>query len=422
MGHTPILPQSAPTVRRKMINSLPQRILGRWALLVLLAGAISAAVAAPNPKSSSSGGAFETGASSAILIDAQAGSVLYEKGADDSAPPGGLTKLMTTEVVLNLIKQGQLKPSDEFIVSEKAWRRGGAPSRTSSMFVPIHSRVTVDELLQGVIIQSANDASIALAEGVAGNEDAFAEMMTKRARELGLIKSTFGNSNGTSDPRQVVTVRELAKLARHIILTYPDYYRRYSEREYTFNKIKQPNRNPLLAMNIGADGLQTGFSRDAGAGLVGSAVQNGQRLIVVVHGLRTDKESGEEAKRLLEWGFHNFQSGVMFEEGQVITDAKVYGGEHGSVPLVTGETVRLMVARNTRERIVARVTYSGPVRAPVEKGQQIGTLKLWRNDSIVLEVPLRAERDVAIGALPRRAWDAATELFIGLFRAGIQRL
>ena len=233
---------------------------------------------------------------------------------------------MTAEVVFNEIKQGRLKPTDEFIVSTNAWRRGGAPSRTSSMFIPIHSKVAVDDLLHGVIIQSANDAAIALAEGISGNEFTFAELMTKRAREIGLAKSTFGNSNGLPDPRQLMTARELAKLARHIIETYPEYYKYYGEREFTWNKICQYNRNPLLALTIGADGLKTGFTKEAGYGLVGSAVQNGLRLIVVVNGLN-EKERADEAKKLLEWGFHSFQSGLLFAVGQEIAQAKLYGGK-----------------------------------------------------------------------------------------------
>jgi serine-type D-Ala-D-Ala carboxypeptidase (penicillin-binding protein 5/6) len=365
---------------------------------------------------------FQTAAPTAILIDGESGSVLYEKNADMLVPPASLSKLMTTEVVLNEIKQGRLQPTDEFVVSENAWRRGGAPSHTSSMFAPIHSRVSVDNLLHSVIIQSGNDACIVLAEGIAGSEEKFAELMTKRARELGMTKSTFGNSNGLPDPKQLMTARELALVARHIVLTYPDYYHLYGENEFTWNKIRQTNRNPLLAMNIGADGLKTGFIKEAGYGLVGSAVQNGIRLIVVVNGTRTDKERAEEAKKLLEWGFHNFRSEPLFAEGQTIAEAKLYGGEHSHVPLTADRVVSLMVSRTARERIVARVVYSGPVPAPVEKGQPIGTLKVWRSDALVLEVPLQAAERVETGSFAWRALDAATELVIGLFRAGIQRM
>jgi len=404
-------------------GSLLQRCIvsvGAAAIVVFTACCVAAA---PNPVSGpKSSEGYQTAAAHAILIEAGSGSVLFEKAADDLIPPASLSKLMTQEVVFNLIKQGRLKATDEFIVSTNAWRRGGAPSHTSSMFIPIHSKVSVDDLLHGAIIQSANDACIALAEGISGNESSFAELMTKRARELGLTKSTFGNSTGLPDPRQLMTARELAKLARHIVESYPDYYKYYSEREFTWNKIRQFNRNPLLTMNIGADGLKTGFTKEAGYGLVGSAVQNGLRLIVVVNGLRSEKERADEAKKMLEWGFHNFQSGLLFAEDQEIAQAKLYGGTKGHVPLTARKEVRLMVPRGSRDKIIARVVYSGPVPAPVQQGQKIGTLKVWRGEFVVLEVPLEAAESVATGSMPRRAFDAATELVLGLFRAGFKRL
>jgi D-alanyl-D-alanine carboxypeptidase (penicillin-binding protein 5/6) len=396
----------------------------KLAAALVLAGGVAAAWAAPtNPVSGPKAmDGYQTAAPHAILIDADSGSVLYEKAADDLIPPASLSKLMTAEVVFNLIQKGQLKPEQEFIVSTNAWRRGGAPSHTSSMFIPIHNKLSVDNLLHGVIIQSANDACIVLAEGIAGSEAAFAELMTKRARELGLSKSTFGNSNGLPDPKQLMSARELGKLARHIILTYPEYYKYYGEREFTWNRIRQFNRNPLLALSIGADGLKTGFTKEAGYGLVGSAVQNGLRLIVVVNGLRSEKERADEGKKLLEWGFHNFQSSLLFFEGQEIARAKLYGGAKGHVPLVAAKEVKLMVPRGTRERIIARVVYSGPVPAPVQEGQQIGTLKVWRGDFLVLETPLQAMESVSTGSMSGRAFDAATELVLGFFRAGLQRL
>jgi D-alanyl-D-alanine carboxypeptidase (penicillin-binding protein 5/6) len=398
----------------------------RWRKLgaaTILACGVAAAWAAPNPISGAkSNDGYQTAAPHAILIDADSGSVLFEKAADDLIPPASLSKLMTAEVVFNLLAKGQLKPEQEFIVSVNAWRRGGAPSHTSSMFIPIHNKVSVDNLLHGVIIQSANDACIVLAEGISGNESVFAELMTKRARELGLTKSTFGNSNGLPDPKQLMTARELAKLARHIIQTYPDYYKYYGEREFTWNKIRQFNRNPLLALTIGADGLKTGFTKEAGYGLVGSAVQNGLRLIVVVNGLKSEKERADESKKLLEWGFHNFQSNLLFADGQEIAYAKLYGGARGHVPLKAAKEVTLMVPRGSRERIIGRAVYSGPVPAPVQEGQQIGMLKVWRGEFLVLEVPLQAAESVSTGSMPGRAFDAATELVLGFFRAGLQRL
>jgi serine-type D-Ala-D-Ala carboxypeptidase (penicillin-binding protein 5/6) len=407
----------------RVVAKVSRRSFARWAVLASVACALASAAAAPNPVSGAKpSDGYQTAAPHAILIEAESGTVLFEKGADDLIPPASMSKLMTQEVVFNEIKQGRLAPTTEFRVSTNAWRRGGAPSRTSSMFMPINSKVAVDDLLHGAIIQSANDACIVLAEGISGNESTFAELMTKRARELGLTKSTFGNSTGLPDPRQLMTARELAKLARHIVETYPNYYKYYSEREFTWNKIRQFNRNPLLTLNIGADGLKTGFIKESGYGLVGSAVQNGLRLIVVVTGLRSEKERADEAKKMLDWGFHSFQSGLLFADGQEITQAKVYGGAKGNVPLTAGKEVRLMVPRGSRDKIIARVVYSGPVPAPVQQGQKIGTLKVWRGESVVLEVPLRAAESVDAGSMPRRAFDAATELVLGLVRAGFKRL
>jgi serine-type D-Ala-D-Ala carboxypeptidase (penicillin-binding protein 5/6) len=407
----------------RVVGTLSRPFFARWGVAAILACAVGCAAAAPNPVSGpKSSEGYQTAAAHAILIEADSGSVLFEKAADDLIPPASLSKLMTQEVVFNEIRQGRLEPTTEFIVSTNAWRRGGAPSHTSSMFIPIHSKVSVDDLLHGAIIQSANDACITLAEGISGSESAFAELMIKRARELGLTKSTFGNSTGLPDPRQLMTSRELAKLARHIIETYPEYYKYYGEREFTWNKIRQFNRNPLLALNIGADGLKTGFTKEAGYGLVGSAVQNGLRLIVVVNGLRSEKERADEAKKMLDWGFHNFQSGLLFAQGQEIAQAKLYGGAKGHVPLTARKEVRLMVPRGSRDKIIARVVYSGPVPAPVQEGQNIGTLKVWRGESVVLEVPLQAAESVGTGSMPGRAFDAATELVLGLFRAGFKRL
>src|SRR6478736_6258141 len=226
-------------------------------------------------------GGFDGDAPTAILIEASSGSVLFEKNADELRAPSSMMKLMTAEVVFHAIQQGEIKLTDEYHVSESAWRKGGAPAGGSTMCAASHSKVPVDDLLHGAIIQSGNDSCMVLAEGIAGNERAFAEMMTKRARELGMTQSTFANSNGLPDPGNKMTVRELAKLARHIIQTYPDFYKLFGEREFSWNKIRQQNRNPLLTALEGSDGLKTGYTKEGGYGMVGSAVQNGLRLIVV---------------------------------------------------------------------------------------------------------------------------------------------
>ena len=363
---------------------------------------------------------LQTSVPHAILIEAESGSVLYERAADELVYPASLAKLMTAEVVFNELQQGKITLEDEVIISENAWRTGGAPSRTSSMFAPLNSRVKVNDLLRGIIIQSGNDACIAIAEALAGNEMAFGVKMTNRAREIGLTKSTFTNSTGLHNPGLKVTARELGKLAQHIIRTYPDFYKIYGEREFTYNKIRQYNRNPLLGW--GADGLKTGFTKESGYGLVASADQNGMRLIVVVMGAKGEKERADEARKLLEWGFRSFEARILFAEGQTVGEAKVFGGEKGYVPLVGSGTIRLMVPRNVSEKIVARVTYTGPLPAPVERGRQAGMLKVWRGDTLALEVPLQTGEEVGEGSLSQRAFDAVTESVITLFRAGAERL
>ena len=366
---------------------------------------------------------FQSGAPYAILIEAESGTILYEKSADALVPPASLAKLMTMAVVYNAIENREISLSDEYTVSENAWRKGGAPAGGSAMYAPIKSRVSVADLIKGAVIQSGNDACIVLAEGISGNERAFAELMTKRARELGMTKSVFTNATGLHDPDMKVTMREMAMLARHIIQDHPEHYKTYGETSFTWNKISQPNRNPLLKMNMGADGLKTGFVKESGYGLVGSAVNNGLRLIVAVTGLKTDKDRADESKRLLDWGFRGFESRPLFAEGQTVGEAKVFGGVSGKVALVAPKgAVSLMVPRGGADKIIARVVYTGPVKAPVKKGQPIGRLKIWRGDIVALELPLQAAEDVGPGNLSQRAFDAATEMVINLFRAGAERL
>ena len=358
----------------------------------------------------------------AILIDAENGGVLFERDPDQLIFPASLAKLMTAEYVFHELKEGRIKLTDEYTVSENAWRKGGAPSHGSTMFAAIHSKIPVDDLLHGMIVQSGNDACIVLAEGLAGNEADFADKMTQRAREIGLAKSVFTNSNGLPDPGTHVTTRELGILARHIILDYPELYKIFGQADFTWNKIRQPNRNPLLGAVTGADGLKTGFTKEAGYGLVGSAVQDGLRLIVVVNGLKSAKERADEAKKLLEWGFRSFEQRNLFAAGQIIGSAKVYGGANGSVPLQAPGLVKMMVPKSGGEKLIARIAYQGPVPAPVTQGQPIGLLKVWRDDKLVLQVPLKAAEGVGKGNMPGRAIDAVTEMVIALFRAGAERL
>jgi D-alanyl-D-alanine carboxypeptidase (penicillin-binding protein 5/6) len=326
-------------------------------------------------------------------------------------------------VVFDAIKKGDIKLTDEYRISENAWRRGGAPSGTSTMFAAINSKVSVDDLLHGAIIPSGNDACIALAEGIAGNEHTFAtDFMTKRARELGMTKSTFGNSNGLPDPTNKMTVRELAVLARHIIQAYPDQYKLFGEKEFTWNKIRQQNRNPLLNALPGADGLKTGYTKEGGYGMVGSAVQNDTRLIVVVNGLEDSEDRATEAKKMLEWGFRSFETRTLIAANQPVGYARVFGGESRSVKLVSPDPVKVMVSKNGNDKLLARVIYSGPVKAPIAAGQKIGVVRVWRGANVAMEAPVFAADAVGTGSTMRRALDGAQELVIGMFRAGVEKL
>jgi D-alanyl-D-alanine carboxypeptidase (penicillin-binding protein 5/6) len=393
---------------------------------VVLAGAVGfamvAARAAPPAAAPKKDESFQTSIPAAIVLDPDSDSVMFEKNGDQPVAPASLAKLMTLEFVFNEIKQGRVKLDDEYIISENAWRKGGAPSHGSTMFAALHSRVKVSDLIQGIIVDSANDACIAVAEALAGNEITFGAMLTKRAHEIGLDNSTFTNATGLSDPNLRVTVRDMAKLARHIIQTYPDFYPYFALRDFTWDNIRQENRNPLLGMGIGADGLKTGETSEAGFNLVGSAVLDDLRLIVVVTGAKSDKERSDEAKKLFDLGFHGFEARVVFAEGQTIGEAKVFGGDQSYVPLIAPGTIRVMMPRNTNDRLLARIVYNGPVPAPVSKGQVIGKLKVWRGDNLALEVPLQAADDVGTGTMSQRAMDGATELMFGLFRAGVDRM
>ncbi|RIK98957.1 MAG: D-alanyl-D-alanine carboxypeptidase [Proteobacteria bacterium] len=405
----------------------PRRAVGRlsaWGGAVLAAafvvGMVATALAQGRDAKKDEG--FETEAPTAILIEATSGSVLFEKNADELRAPSSMMKLMTVETVFDAIEKGEVKLTDEYHVSENAWRKGGAPSGGSTMFAAIHSRIAVADLLRGAIVQSGNDSCMILAEGIAGNEAAFVEKMTARARAIGLKDSTFGNTTGLPDPNNKMSVRELAQLARHIIQTYPEFYKLFGEREFTWNKIRQHNRNPLLASLDGADGFKTGYTKEGGYGLVGSALQNGTRLIVVVNGLETAAARANEAKKLLEWGFRNFETRTVFAPGHVIANAKVFGGAEGSVALVSPEPVAVMVHRNGSDKLLARVVYQGPLRAPIEAGRQVGVVRVWRNGSVAVEMPLYTAAGVARGTTTQRALDGAAELFVGLFRAGLERL
>jgi D-alanyl-D-alanine carboxypeptidase (penicillin-binding protein 5/6) len=284
------------------------------------------------------------------------------------------------------------------------------------MFLAVKSEVRVEDLIRGLVIQSGNDAAITLAEGLAGSEDAFAAMMNKRAAELGMTHSHFVNPWGKGDPEQRVTARDMARLASYIIREYPEYYKYFGEKEFTWNKIRQLNRNPLLTMDIGADGLKTGDLAESGYGLVGSAVQNGQRLIVVINGLKTASERAEEARKLFNWGFRAFDPRVLFQPGDTVASAEVYGGAKGEVEITCDKAAKIFVPHGSTDRLSAKLVYTGPLVAPVAAGVEIGRLEIYRGAVKELELPARTKEAVALGGLTQRALDAALELAAGLFR------
>jgi D-alanyl-D-alanine carboxypeptidase (penicillin-binding protein 5/6) len=360
-------------------------------------------------------------AQQALLMDAASGTILFEKNARNPMVPASLAKLMTAELVFDQIKQGKLSLDQEFVISENAWRKGGAPSVGLHMFAAIHSHVAISDLISGLVVLSGNDAAIALAEGVAGSEFAFAEMMTRHGREIGLTASTFRNATGSADPDQRSTALDLALLARHVISTYPDLYKFFGQKEFTWNKIRQLNRNPLLAMDIGADGLQGGNLDESGFGLVGSAVQGGQRLIVVVNGSPTAKDRANDARKLLEYGFRAFEGQDLFPEGAIIAQASVYGGEKSTVDLRADGPVRVVTQRGGRERLSARLVYRGPLMPPVTAGTKVGALRVYEGDASILEVPLYTAESVGSGDLSRQAQDALIEAGSGAIRRLLKR-
>ena len=353
---------------------------------------------------------FETKAAQAYLIEADTGTVLFAKDENTPVPPASLAKLMTMEVVFNAIKTGRLSLDDEFSVSENAWRTGGAPSRTSTMFAELKSSIRLEDLMQGVIVQQANDGCIIIAEGMAGSEENFARLMSERAQELGLSRSVFGNSTGFPDAVSKVTMRDLVILARHMQTTYPEFFRFYAQTEFRWNKILQRNRNPLLSMDIGADGMATGYAEESGYAIVASINREGRRLFLAMSGLDSERARAEEARKLLDWGIRAFEKKPLFAAGEVVGNASVYGGESSTVPLKAAGAVDIFLPITSPDRLTARITYKWPVQPPIREGDQLGVLKVWMGDTLSREEPLYAAADVAKGSLYRQSLDALLEL------------
>jgi serine-type D-Ala-D-Ala carboxypeptidase (penicillin-binding protein 5/6) len=338
--------------------------------------------------------AFESKAPNAILIDAKSGEVLYEKAADVAVPPASMSKLMTQAIVFDMLKSGALKPDQEFLVSTDAWRRGGSPAGGSTMYAEVNSRIKIIDLLRGAIIQSANDACIALAEGIAGSEPSFVQRMNSKARDMELKQSFFVNATGLPDPGHRMSVRDLSSVARYIHLNHPGYFKLYGEPSFVWNDIEQQNRNPLLKEFPGADGMKTGYTRESGYGLVGTAERDGRRLIMVVAGLLTINDRREEAQKILDWGFRQFKTFDVYEAGEMIGAARVWGGETRWVGLQTREVFRVALSPKEQETVEVKLDYEGPLLAPVVQGTEIGKIRVLVKGNSVSEVPVFATADV----------------------------
>lgn len=363
---------------------------------------------------------MQISAPNAILLDAGTNTVLFEKGADELVPPASTVKILTAEMIFRDLAAGKIKLDDEYVVSEYAWRNGGGPAGGTAMFLPLKSSARVEDLLRGLLVQSGNDAALVLAEGTAGSEETFVLRMNKRASELGLTKSRFSSPWGKFNEEQKVTAREMAKLASHIIAAYPTYYPYFGEKEFTWNKIRQQNRNPLLTMSLGADGLMTGALEKGDFGLVASAVQEGRRLIVAVYGAKTAKERAEDAQKLLQWGFRNFDEKELFKAGEVIGPAQVYGGVKGSVDLASKTDVKALLPHGGTEKLSGKIIYDGPISAPVAAGTSLGRLVIRRGQAVILEQPLETTEAIAQGALWRRTFDAIYESVAGTIHQKIE--
>ncbi len=342
-------------------------------------------------------GPIDTAAKWAIIVDFNSGATLLDKEADVPMPPSSMTKLMTAYLVYQALKDGKLRLTDELPVSEKAWRMQG-----SKMFVQIGTNVKVEDLIRGMIVQSGNDACIVLAEGIAGSEDQFVELMNAKAKHLGLTNSVFKNVTGWPDPELHMSVRDIATLAKRIVQDFPDYYHYDSEKAFKYNNIEQENRNPLVQKGV-ADGLKTGHTEAGGYGLVASSLRNGRRVVMVLNGMTSMHQRAEEGERLMEWAFREFENVTLFTAGDVVEKVPVWLGASPTVPLVGGRDLVVTMPRSWRKNASISVQYDSPVRAPVAKGDQLGKLVVSGQGVPAMDVPLLAGADVPKLGLPGRA-------------------
>lgn len=351
-----------------------------------------------------------------LLIDDRSGTILLSRNENVPIPPASLAKLMTAEIIFEALEKRETTLETPYPVSEYAWRTGGAPSGTSTMFARIKSSPTVADLLQGLIVQSANDAGIILAEGLAGSEAKFVDRMNRRAGELGLLGSKFVNSTGLPADGQIVTLEDLIKLARHIRSDHPEYYKYYAQDAFTWNNIMQRNRNPLLRLDVGADGMGTGYTQDSGFALVGSAQQNGRRLFLAMSGLSSAKEREQEAKKLIDWGMTAYDDVRIFSANDIVGYAQVFGGVESVVPVTVKQDVELLLSKTAYAQLKARIVYQGPIHAPVMEDVEIGVLQFILDGKILQQAPVFSAQTVDRGSLVQRAWSGMVELSTGWLR------
>jgi D-alanyl-D-alanine carboxypeptidase (penicillin-binding protein 5/6) len=354
--------------------------------------------------------AVDTLAKQAIVADYQTGTVLMEKNADELIHPASMSKLMTLELLFSQLKKGQLKLTDTFPVSEQAW----AHNEGSTMFVGINTQIPIEDLIRGIVVQSGNDACIVVAEGIAGTEEAFVEQMNKRSAELGLQNSHFRNSHGLEDPDHKMTVRDLLKLAEHIYRDYPEYYHYFSEKEFVFNKIKQQNRNPLIYKNIGVDGLKTGHLSVSGFGVVISAQRDGRRVFVVLHGMQDMQERSDEATKMVEWAFREFNNYALAKPGQVLDEAPVWYGSAPTVPLTVSSDLVATLPRSGRDQAQVKVIFDGPIPAPIAQGQEVGKIVIEAPGYGKTEAPLVAAAAVERQGFVGRAFSNLEYFLFGM--------
>lgn len=347
---------------------------------------------------------FETAARNAILMDYDTGEYLFTKNMDESVPPASMSKLMTVYILMSKIKDGSVKLDDTFSVSENAWRKGGAATGGSTMFLSIGDNVSVENLIKGIVIQSGNDACIVVAENIAGSEDDFVILMNKTAKKLGLKNSHFENATGLPHPDHRMSMEDLAILSRHIIGEFPELYHYFSQKEFVYNNIKQGNRNPLLYTMKGADGLKTGHTEEAGFCLAASATKGERRLIEVMSGMSSNRERSEEAERLMSWGFREFNNFKILNKGQNVASAKVWYGKDKTVNLTVADDVLKTVHRSQQENVKVTAEFDEPVKAPLKAGQEVGTVKIEIEGQPTLNVPLVAANDVAETGMLGKLW------------------